>query len=320
MQKNNETSAFYSAAKYYLTIGSIMLSGLLLLQIMQWLNMPTLKLSSDDILWFTAPSLYFLSFPIAFLFLIYALREKKRFAISFSPVACAVSVVCFMLSAGLNIKTYHSAVAILSFSGCVAGAFVFINFREFITQALVDKRQSSVALIGASASAIYSIMDNYLWQRISYSSANTSQWLLELMNMEMKSGVHKNGKELAATLYSDYFTLIVYRPCSGLEGIFLFIFLLSIAVLFDWKILKRIKLIETYLIGFIFMYLGNVLRIVSLFLLGHFAHAPDASPQLAYMRGLPSHIFHSFIGQIYYVIIFMIFAKLLYSYVSKKPE
>lgn len=317
MTLTTQQSAFLRTAQYYLTAGSFMLAGLMLTQIFQWMTVDIPKLSSDGITWFTPPVIYLLSLPPIFLFWIYRLHEHHAFTLTFSPIFAILSVVSFVIANSMDMKTSHMAITALTLLGCIAGGFVFINWREFKRYAFRNERITCVALLGASASGIYSLMDKYMWQKMAYSAAQGSQWVLEIFDLGTKVGIAKQPDNVLATmLTSDNFSLFVYQPCSGLEGIFLFIFLLSIVLLMDWPMLQRIDLIETYLIGFIFMYAANILRIVSLFLLGHFAHAPDASPLLASMRGLPIHIFHSFVGQIYYIFAFMIFTHLLYAYIT----
>lgn len=315
--------SFVREAKYYLTIGSITFAGLLVMQIARWINAQNIEQTSDGIVWFTAPSLYFLSLPIAFLFWIYALRDVHRFTLSFSLPACIASVIGFMLASGLDLKEHHALVIIFSLLGCLAGCFTFISWQAFRHYAFRDERMTCVAIIGMFASGMYCVMDSYMWERMAYSAALSSKFVLELLGLDMDIGVYKRIKLYPATvLSSDNFTIMVYQPCSGLEGIFLFIFLLSLVLLLDWKMFLNLRLIETYLIGFIFMYVANILRIVSLFTLGHNANAPDASPLMASMKGLPMHIFHSFVGQLYYILAFMVFTHVLYAYVAlgKKPD
>ncbi len=271
--------------------------------------------------WFILPpALYFFSLPVVFAFWIYALRDDHRFAKTFSIAACLLSAASFMLAIGLDMKEHEAIVIGSTLIGCIAGCFIFINYKEFYRHAFRDERITCVAIIGACTSTMYGLMDHYLWERMAYSAAKSSQWLLELFPIDVLAGITKEGEKIITIIASSNFKILVYRGCSGLEGIFLFVFLLSVAVLLDWKNLKRIHLIETYLTGFIFMYLANVLRLVSLFLLGHFSHAPDASPLLASMRGLPIHVFHSFIGQIYYILVFILFAHLLYAYVTPEKK
>ena len=306
---------------YYLKIISVPATGLCVLLSLKMLARgyidPFGDRPWDGNAFILPPALYFLSLPVTFAFWIYALRDTHRFTLSFSPSACLLSMVGFLLAASLDIKTYHVAVVIAAMIGCVAGVFIFVNWREFCRYAFRDERMTCVALIGITASACYSLMDKYMWQKMAFSAAQSSGVMLQILGIDADTRVQRErNNEMSTVLSSDWFTILVYQPCSGLEGIFLFTFLLSIVILLDWKLLKKIHLIETYLIGFIYMYLANVLRITSLFVLGYFSHAPDASPLLASMQGLPLHIFHSFIGQIYYILAFMLFSYLLYAYTA----
>jgi len=309
---------------YYLRVGFVPVMGLIVLLALKWIERGYIQPFEDDggIDFVPAPVIYLLSLPAGFLFWLYALREEKHFALSFSPIAALLSAAGFIIAASLKMTTHHWEITACALAACIAGCFIFISFKEFYRHAFRDQCKALIALIAMGSSAAYSAMDYHMWQRMAFSAASSSKWLLEIFGIDITASVTKHkGQHSAATLTSENFTILVYQPCSGLEGIFLFTFLLSIVILLDWKLFKGIHFIETYLIGFIFMYLANVLRISSLFVFGHIAHAPDASPLLASMQGMPVHIFHSFIGQIYYLLVFMVFAYILYAFVTpSKPS
>lgn len=304
-------------ARYYLTITSFMLAGLVCLQLWQWTILPKVEISSDDIAWFTPPAIYFLSLPAAFIFWIHSLNDEQVFILRFSRLLAVISASSYLGAAWIDLATHAELVIGLTLLGCLAGAFVFIPFRQFMRHAFRDRRRAIIALLAASSSALYKLSDFYLWKRMCFSAAIASNDILQTLGIDVRVVVGMNrASESAITMVSDHFSLNVYRPCSGLEAIYLFVFLFSIVAMLDWKIIKKINLIETYLIGFIYMYVVNLLRIISLFILGHFANAPDASPFIASMRGLPVHIFHSYVGQIYYFLAFMVFSTLLYAYIT----
>ena len=111
---------------------------------------------------------------------------------------------------------------------------------------------------------------------------------------------------------SKYFVVEVYRTCSGLEGMSLFIFLLSIIFLLDWRIFRQVRILEIYLIGILYMFFINAVRIASVFSVGYHAWDPAASGFAKSLRGAPIELFHSFVGHIYYLTAFAIFAAIMY--------
>jgi len=250
-----------------------------------------------------------LSVPCVFLLWLRIIGRDHKFIPVFSPVACICSFIGFIAAAGLDINKYPLLVLFYATAGTIAGLFIFIRFDDFCHYAFRQQRLTIIALLAASMSAIYSASDMFLWKQICLSTAMTAHWILDTFGMNVHATIDRHISNFpAVSLSSQYFNIQVLQGCSGLEGIFLFLFLLSAIILFDWEFFKNIPFFETYFIGFIYMFLVNTLRIVTLFLIGHLAWMPGASPWMASMRGLPLQVFHSVLGEIYYFIAFVIFA------------
>lgn len=266
-----------------------------------------------------SPVVYLISVPLGLILWVRAIRHySSEFDRPLSPGFAVVSIACYVAASLLDAKAHSTYMVLSAFIGCIAGTFVFINWKTFLRYAFKDRELAGIALLAISTSAVYTLFDHYLWEQIAHSAAVSSHWIMDTLGFELNALVETTRGKRTVTLETVNFSIRVFKPCSGLEGIFMFMFLLSAIILMDWPMFKRMHFTETYLLGFIYMYGVNVLRIVSLFLFGHFAEAPDASPFMASMRGVSVDIFHSYIGQVYYFCAFLLFAFVLYCRMGKR--
>ena len=314
----------------YLKIASLSALGLGLLLIFSWTPRTTFVWVPRHFIpvgrgwsWFviTFPVSHLLSIPAAFVLWLYAWRRDYTFTMRFSFTAFLASYIGFMVAAGLNASQYRSTVMCFALLGTLAGLAVFIDIKQLLRPAMQDWKLTLIALLTASISALYNLLENQTWERLCRSTASMVYWLLHSFGFEigLTIGSDKNHIPIT-TISSKAFVLQVYRPCSGMEGIFLFLFLLSAIFVIDWPLFKRSRIIEIYLIGIIYMFLVNVLRIASLYALGYFAWQPDASAFMQSLRATPIEIFHSVAGEIYDFIAFVFFALVLYRNAAKKPK
>ena len=64
------------------------------------------------------------------------------------------------------------------------------------------------------------------------------------------------------------FQVQIYEPCSGIEGITLFIFVYLAYLLVDWSVVRKVRALCIGLSGILIMYGANVLRIYLIMVLG----------------------------------------------------
>jgi exosortase/archaeosortase family protein len=245
------------------------------------------------------------------------LEKERKLTEIFSYKMCFASILCFLAASWLNVFHHWQVIATIAFSGTTCGLFVFVPCSEFLGMARRRRKLSMIALIAASSCFLYNMFDYYLFESLCKSSGLFIYWVMHGLGFEVGVSLG-DGKNV--TLSSPYFTIQVHRSCSGIEGMFLFQFLLSSIILIDWPVFESSSLIEFYLAGFIYMFAVNCLRIASIFSLGYFASKPDASQFMKSLRGLPIKMFHSFAGEIYYLIAFVIFASLLYKFCLKSVQ
>ena len=166
-----------------------------------------------------------------------------------------------------------------------------------------------VAFIGASEAFNYYWLQETLWIKICGWVAQVAYSFLHLWGMD----ITYNSRGDHFTLFSPYFQIRIYADCSGVEGIFLFNFMLSAIFLLTTGIclLKR-RILVYYLLGIIYMFCINILRISAYFAFGYWAYRPDAWGLMQVTRGVPLYLFHTYVGWILYLIAFRIFALCLY--------
>jgi len=103
------------------------------------------------------------------------------------------------------------------------------------------------------------------------------------------------------------FGATIYKPCSGIDGLSLFLLLFILILLVEWKHVNKLRAFLILPIGLIGMFMVNILRIYLLFLVGIYI-----SPSFA-VGG-----FHSNIGWILFVVYFLMFEYFSYEWLRKK--
>jgi len=133
-----------------------------------------------------------------------------------------------------------------------------------------------------------------LWKVLSYGVAKSNLFLLHIFGFETVSNFTG---ERGPVIGTDSFAAGIFAPCSGLEGIFLFILIFAVFLVLNWRNINKKRIAFVALAGCFLMYAANIFRIFALLLVGHFI-----DPELA--RGM----FHSYAGiAIYATIIPIIF-------------
>ena len=103
------------------------------------------------------------------------------------------------------------------------------------------------------------------------------------------------------------FVVKIARPCSGIEGMGLFLLLFTALVLIEHKRINKNKVLLLYTLGIFGAFCINVMRTFSLFVVGHFV-----SPEFSL------GVFHSNVGWIAFTIYFLIFIYFSYPWMKKK--
>jgi exosortase/archaeosortase family protein len=250
--------------------------------------------------------------PIAFLLWVHLMEKKgQKFTLGFSLVFCILTIE-FLTMGQVLWKPLKQQVLVI---GVTAGLFMFISFRECLVRAKNDIRPAIVAVIAATAAINYYELMRTLWEEMSNWTKIVVAALLRLFRMDISStDVVRWDPSFPPnlTIKSPYFGIQVYGSCNGLEGIFLFMFMLSAMLLIDWDMFKRRSITLLYGFGIIYMFFFNALRIFTFFTLGYWAYNPRAWNWVHSFQGAPLSLFHSYVGWGFYLWAFGIFAAWMY--------
>lgn len=254
--------------------------------------------------------LKFVSLPIAMVFWWMFMQKQGYGVLRFSKLFFGVCLAFYGLLVWQHESVQVRWIGVIG--GMLAGYFVWVDGRAFLACAYKEKRAAVLGLFMALASAGYAFSNEFLWQEMAHSTAVIIEQMIHLLGMDHAVGYNDKRTIMIA---NGYLRMGIYDGCSGMEGVFLFSFLLSAVLLMDWKFLKSVPLINLFLLGFVFMFLVNMLRIFVLFLLYDLAANPASGALGEFAQGWPKEMAHSTAGWIFYFAAFCIYVWQLYRYV-----
>ncbi|MCK4669967.1 MAG: archaeosortase/exosortase family protein [Nanoarchaeota archaeon] len=149
-----------------------------------------------------------------------------------------------------------------------------------------------------------------IWPYLSWVVAKASYFLLKPIYgdviLKYESTMFGNVYHNIPTVGTSEYAAAIFKPCSGIEGLSLFLLFFTIIVIIDWKKIDWRKLFVLYPLGVAFMFVINILRITFLVIAGN-----QISP--AFALGA----FHSNFGWILFAIFFFIFMYFSYEWMKK---
>jgi exosortase/archaeosortase family protein len=299
----------------YLGVVSFPLIGLAAMLIISWVKRGYIEYKDDwEVPVITAPAVYFISIPLAFVVWLYAAERERPFMRRFSLPVCMLSLCGLIVATVFMTRGMPRYANALAAYGVVAGVFIFVSFNDCWDYAEANRKKTVIAFFAATMSALYKLCSGNLWYHMCHYTAVTVYRMLKTLGL----AVNIDDVQFAMKISSKNFTIAVFQPCSGLEGTFIFLCLLSLLVIIDWSLFRKMPLTVLYLIGFVYMYCINVLRIATLFAIGYYSWQPDASPFMRSLRGSTFEMFHSMMGLVYCLIAFALFTICLYRVLVKR--
>ena len=243
----------------YLTIGSFSLAGVLTLSVLDLVGHKW-RLSPVNGVLTPRLSTEFLLVPVAFLLWVRVMEKHDarryggRFRTTFSQIACTLSLGGF--AATWWLAPQPDACASAFSIGMIAGLFVFVPFQECLCRAARRKRVTLVALTAALAAYSYYTSLEAFWDVVCDWTMHTTNAILHLFGTASFVAVHPKHHNVFI-IASKYFVVQITPNCSGLEGIFLVTFLLSILFLWDWPLFNRRRIALLYACGVLYMFFVN---------------------------------------------------------------
>ncbi len=185
-------------------------------------------------------------------------------------------------------------------------AFAFFDFKfvKYFLQGF--KKQMFASAILSVVFYMGSIYFFKLWPFFSRIVGDSVSFLLDLVLDNVIYFIREDGTPFISL---PGIRAGIAAPCSGLEGIGLFLFLFTALVLVQHREINKKKLFILYPLGIIGAFGVNILRVFSLFLVGHFISAKFAQGG-----------FHSNAGWILFTAYFLIFIYYSYPWMRKKKS
>ncbi len=183
----------------------------------------------------------------------------------------------------------------------VSSFLVLLNFKELYEKIIRHPAEVYFSFFAGSLFLLFHLANRYLWSWLAAFITIVVYTLLNFVGFDMQPAESRH-------LHHPLFFASIDASCSGLEGIFLFIFLFSLILLVDWEKYTPKKAALIYLAGIVYMLFLNILRI-TIFFMGA-VWASDIWGQSSASEVF-IWLFHANIGWVFYVVGIVIFFALL---------
>ncbi|NBX69629.1 MAG: exosortase/archaeosortase family protein [Proteobacteria bacterium] len=239
--------------------------------------------------------------------------QDNGVSISFRP-KMFVSFLALLAAIILFLKNYlfltslfsHSCLVITLLMSCVfllgTGFLCTLRVKELVTFVREKSTAALYALIAVAALLNYPHILKFFWREAAYGTARSVLELYRLFGMNLKFSV----TPVSFNLTGEGFAIKIIMGCSGLEGIFFFIFAFSLIQCLhkrDWSW----KVFGAYGLGTVFLFLLNTFRI-SLFYLMGIQFEKMAMGKAG--KKVIEAAFHNHLGWILYLVGIIIFVRL----------
>lgn len=248
------------------------------------------------------------------------------------PLAMRPSWPCAALSVGLLAvastmlagQWTNATIKGIALSGAFAGFFASVPVRPFLHRARQAPRAVAIAVIATLSPHVYWALNLLLWGQMAEATGAIVRallWITGLSTTTYKG--EKTGDDGVVLDYHVYvasqeFSIQIGAWCSGLEGVSLFVFLLSVFVLFDWSIFSKVKhLWVIYVLTVPFVLAVNAARIAGLFMYAVWNVRKYGHTQ-AVMATVDA--FHSNIGWVVYTLAFAVFLPVVYRWATRSTK
>jgi len=187
--------------------------------------------------------------------------------------------------------------------------FIFLPLKPFGKLFQTFRRQWIIAAGFAFVFiATFPLVQN-LWRPLSWFVGKTVAFGLRIT----VPGTYFNPSDLS--LHIKWFVTSIGRPCSGVEGMSLFLVLYTAVLVIDWKDLHKGIAFLLYPVGLLMMFISNIIRIYAIELLG-WEVSRNFGADVGYKIVMDQ--FHSHFGWIFYTLVILVFFKIVYPYITKR--
>ncbi len=275
------------------------------------------------ILLFSPGLMFYTLIPFATVFVVFVMlldKKKDPLPLIFHKKVALANGIFFLafLLVGLNLGPLHAFLGKkwLSFIWSLLGALtfgssllIFLDL-EVLFQRLKQYRWEALfSLFAGGLFYLFHLSIHYLWPFLSTAVTLIVYSLLKILGFKMILG------DDPFTLSHPLFSAKIAAACSGLEGIFLFIFLFSLILIVDWGKYSLKKAFLIYCLGILFMFCLNALRVTIFFAAAILATKHWGQGQASQLF---VWFFHANVGWIFYLIGIAVFFSILFRFMQKQ--
>ncbi len=179
------------------------------------------------------------------------------------------------------------------------------NLRIFIERIKHFPFELSFSLFSGGLFWLFHVSVEYFWSHLSAIVTLIIYAFLRALGLNMMYG------ENSYTLRHPLFSASIGAACSGLEGIFLFLFLFSLVLVIDWNSYSGKGALGIYLAGIAYMFFLNILRVGVFFVAAIWATQRWGK---SVASDLFVWFFHANVGWVFYLIGITLFFAVLFRF------
>jgi len=138
---------------------------------------------------------------------------------------------------------------------------IFFKLKGLFKKLITYPIEVLFALIAGTATLIYYLVNQQIWPFFAEQTTAFSFTVLKAM------GVNVIPVPDPIILAHPLFSAAIESWSSGLEGMFFFVFIFSLILMFRWRLYSTVKIIAIYLAGIIYMFIVNIFRVVVFFIM-----------------------------------------------------
>jgi len=220
---------------------------------------------------------------------------------------------CYFLTQRLHVAATHAFLFTLLFYGLAGLMFfscflAFLDLKALVRTVLPYKGKIGFALLFAFLFFASKPFLQQYWKGLSYSVA----WIVSSLLKLTFTGVLFTRDNFGLAIQG--FQVNIYKPCSGVEGMTLFLFVYIAYLMVDWHTVSKMRALFVGLLGILAMYLANVIRIYLIMALGFevFQHMGMAAASTLVLR-----YFHGNVGWFLYGVVILIYVAWTRSFVMR---
>ncbi len=198
---------------------------------------------------------------------------------------------------------YLSSYTIL-FAICVAFILLalflsFFDFKSIIKNSKIYAFEMKIFIIVILLiSVLFDLIREHMWLSLSRPTTFIAYKILRIFGYDMVPVFNP------IQLKHELVDVLIFAPCSGLEGILFFVMVFSALLIYDGKVYSRSRILLGYFLGMIYMLFLNLIRIIAFVMVSVWAAEKWGT---TVGEKILTDFFHSNAGWFFYLIGIIIF-------------